>query len=136
MRSSTPPCPGSSPLESFTPALRLMSDSTRSPTTLMAPRKMAAITSSHQPPAARRVYRLATGACQALSAALHAAASTSTPASPPHTPSQLLPGLMAGASLRRVNFSPNVRPAKYAKMSATQTSTSTDSRKLTPISFA
>jgi hypothetical protein len=39
---------------------------------------------------------------------IHAKASTITPAMPVHTPSQLLPGLMAGASLRR----PNVLPPK------------------------
>src|SRR6185503_409478 len=35
----------------------------------------------------------------------------------PYTPSQVLPGLTAGASLRR----PKRLPAKYAAMSATQT---------------
>ncbi len=40
------------------------------------------------------------------------------------TPSQLLPGLMVGASLRR----PKARPPKYAAMSAIQTTHNTDIR--------
>ena len=42
---------------------------------------------------------------------------------PPQAPSQVLPGLMEGASLRR----PQPRPTKYAAVSATQTNTSTAS---------
>src|SRR5690606_28130054 len=42
MRSYTPPCPGSRPLESLRPARRLSSDSNRSPTIEMAPNNTAA----------------------------------------------------------------------------------------------
>ncbi len=55
---------------------------------------------------------------------------------PPQTPSQLLPGLIVGASLLLVNLRPKARPAAYAAMSATQTSTSTDNRKLMPNTLA
>ncbi|MNN52008.1 hypothetical protein D3C81_1666780 [compost metagenome] len=43
-------------------------------------------------------------------------------AMPPYTPSQLLPGLTCGASLRL----PKARPEKYAPISAAHTSTITD----------
>ena len=78
----------------------------------MVARNSTPISSSHQPRAASRVYRLATVACAAASAQTQATASTTTPAMPPHTPSQLLPGLIDGASLLRVNFRPKARPAK------------------------
>ena len=48
-RSSTPPCPGSRPLLSFAPALRLTSDSTRSPTTLIAERNSSASSAERMP---------------------------------------------------------------------------------------
>src|SRR3990167_6682114 len=54
-RSSTPPWPGSRLMLSFTPALRLMSDSIKSPTTLMAAMNNTPSSSSHQPWPARRV---------------------------------------------------------------------------------
>src|SRR6185312_6369130 len=66
----------------------------------------------------------------------HAPASKITPAMPPQTPSQLLPGLIIGANLALVNRVPNARPAKYAKMSATQTNNRMDNRKLMPITRA
>ena len=49
-RSSTPPWPGSKRLLSLAPALRLMSDSIRSPQTLMAAMPSTTGTSSSQPP--------------------------------------------------------------------------------------
>src|SRR5689334_17575708 len=51
---------------------------------------------------------------------------------PLQTPSQLLPGLIAGASLRL----PKARPPKYAKMSAAQTRTNAERMKLSPIALA
>ena len=54
-------------------------------------------------------------------------ASSHTASSPPTTPSQLLPGEIDGASLRR----PKARPAKYAPMSATQTMAMAETMKAT-----
>src|SRR5881628_1934348 len=51
---------------------------------------------------------------------------------PLHTPAQLLPGLIAGASLRL----PRARPPKYANTSALQTRKKTERMKLRPIAFA
>ncbi|MNV50943.1 hypothetical protein D3C71_1429740 [compost metagenome] len=88
MRSSTPPCPGSRLLLSLSPAWRLNMLSVRSPTTEIDTTSAApASTRSHsltdQPryrPTAVVINKLAN--------------------KPPATPSQLLPGLTCGASLR------------------------------------
>src|SRR3990167_4463905 len=70
------------------------------------------------------------------SSCIHSIAHSAPPSKPPKTPSQVFPGLMDGASLRANNFPPNMRPEKYAPMSATHTRTITEKRKLMPMTRA
>src|SRR5262249_5828358 len=88
IRSITPPWPGSNVPVSFKPTLRLKRLTARSPTT-----DASAVTA----PSASK----APGGNLSRIAAAQAAAAAAT--SPPVTPSQVLPGLTAGASLMRPN---------------------------------
>src|SRR5208283_4895733 len=114
MRSSTPPCPGSSAPLSLSPAERLNMLSVRSPTTEKMP--------TTQPKATHG--RTASRKCAAPPQATRATAS-----SPPAAPSHVLPGLTRGASLCR----PKLRPAKYAPMSAAITTSSSHSTSCGPV---
>src|SRR6185437_15579081 len=114
MRSSTPPCPGNRPLESLTPAWRFSIDSNRSPTTLNTTSKVSASSVRAAPHCASSAeYRVGSNACKKSAAA----ATIITTSQPPIAPSQVLPGLMAGASL----CFPNAFPEKYAPISASHT---------------
>ena len=89
--------------------------STRSPTTLKPASAITLGTSHTKPPPCHRwEYRLRLQSAGAIcrSKKIHSAASSSTPAMPPNTPSQLLLGLIDGASLRATSWPPNARPAK------------------------
>ena len=104
MRSSTPPCPGNRLPLSLRPARRLNMLSTRSPIT--ETKATARQSTSH--------FAHGIANSTAPPTAMTAAAS-----SPLTRPSQVLPGLTNGASLRR----PKRRPPKYAPTSAAATST-------------
>src|SRR5690606_10990103 len=116
MRSSTPPCPGSSVPLSLTPATRFIALSRRSPTTEITTVNRLTDTNisiwlPRIPPAAAK-----------------ATARFAPPARAPATPSCVLPGLMAGASLRR----PKRRPVKKAAVSAVHMRTRRYSTALPP----
>src|SRR5579863_27074 len=119
-RSSTPPCPGNSRELFFTPASRLSSDSARSPicaATLTATPKIT------MPD--RLKPRSADGTRTRPTYSQHAATVTTTP---PMAPATVLPGLIAGISLRR----PSARPTAYAPMSLAHVSSSGSSRSAMP----
>src|SRR6202789_2527085 len=113
MRSSIPPCPGSSMPLSFSPAERLNMLSVRSPMMEKMPTAQPNITAH------------ADGSPKW--AAPHQATSA-TSSSPPSAPSRVLPGLTRGASFRR----PRLRPAKYAPTSAAITSSNSQSTSTGP----
>src|SRR5690606_4776963 len=96
MRSSTPPWPGSRLLLSFTPAWRLNMLSARSPTTEISTTTAAPARAASSSEAAQSRYKPTPRVISRLASR------------PPTRPSQLLPGLTFGASLRL----PNARPAK------------------------
>src|SRR5262245_21072051 len=113
MRSRIPPCPGRRFPLSFRPACRFIADSSKSPSTDSTVR---ASTSTIIHTGLQGRSRTAVGAAPRKSP-IQAAAYTAVAASAPYRPSQVFPGLTFGASLVR----PNLRPAKYAALSATQT---------------
>src|SRR5271156_1739300 len=100
MRSNTPPCPGSNVPESFTPAPRLIADSTRSPSCAATFRTAAS--TSH--PVVEPGNDSSEDSLPKLPLASHPASSTSSkavstlPATEATAPSQVLPGLIDGAS--------------------------------------
>ena len=98
-RSSSPPCPGSNAPLSLSAAARLNMLSVRSP---MMENMPTAQPNAIAPSCGKSKY---SAPPQATSAAI---------STPPTAPSQVFPGLMRGASLRR----PKLRPAKYAPISA------------------
>src|SRR5213078_104695 len=83
-RSRRPPCPGMRPLESFTPNLRLATDSARSPncSTIASPALISTRGSTAETPRSRAVAQPATAA----------------QAAPPINPAQVFRGLQRGAS--------------------------------------
>src|SRR5688572_17119308 len=114
MRSSIPPCPGSSAPLSLSPCWRLNMLSSRSPTTDTS----TAATHSERKAVAGRSNQ-----------AWPASATMKPATSPPSTPSQVLFGLTTGASRKR----PNRLPAKYAPMSAAQASSTTNTTSSRPL---
>src|SRR5207237_2425248 len=121
MRSRIPPWPGSNALESLSPAPRFIHDSRRSPTMLSAASTSIATTTG-APCAESKMVEIGVGWERATIASTMPY--TATPANAPITPSHVLPGLTAGASL----CLPKRLPAKYAEMSATQITAATASR--------
>src|SRR5262245_20826189 len=104
-RSRTPPCPGNSLPESFTPASRLSSDSTRSP--------ICATLAMTMPPIAHLSSEAFRPTCGPMSFTPNRTAVSKPPTSPAIEPSTVLPGLTRGISLCR----PIALPTKYARVS-------------------
>ena len=126
MRSSTPPCPGSSVPLSFTPAWRFSSDSNRSPTT-----DTAASSDARTRPRARS-RRASIGAAKPASRrrterarARRAATATSAP----YTPSHVLPGtdLRARACACRTRGRRNTRRCRRSTRSPSRRARATAS---------
>ena len=112
MRSRIPPWPGSMAPESFTPAPRLIADSTRSPTWAKRFKTTASPSQRASGPAKWRVKidLLSSARDQPTSAA----AMSRLPASEAALPSQLLLGLMRGASLCAAEVAADIEGGRVA----------------------